>query len=51
MILYNVTVSIDVKKADEWLHWMRTKHIPDVMATSCFIARSTFLMLWQRHVL
>jgi hypothetical protein len=37
MILYNVTVSIDVKKADEWLHWMRTKHIPGVMATSCFI--------------
>ena len=37
MILYNVTVSVDPSKAEEWLSWMRTKHIPDVMATSCFI--------------
>ncbi|NDA98520.1 MAG: DUF4286 family protein [Flavobacteriia bacterium] len=37
MILYNITVSIDLSKAEEWLLWMRTKHIPDVMATSCFI--------------
>lgn len=37
MILYNVTVSIDELIADEWLNWMRTKHIPDVMATGCFI--------------
>ena len=37
MILYNVTVSVDPGIADEWLVWMRTKHIHDVMATSCFI--------------
>ena len=37
MILYNVTVSIDEMIADEWLDWMRSKHIPDVMATGCFI--------------
>lgn len=36
MIIYNVTVSIDILMADEWLQWMRSKHIPDVMATSCF---------------
>lgn len=37
MILYNVTVSIDPNVHEEWLDWMRTKHIPDVMATECFI--------------
>ena len=37
MILYNVTVSIDPSVAEEWLDWMRSTHIPDVMATGCFI--------------
>jgi hypothetical protein len=37
MILYNVTVSIDPEIAEEWLKWMRTTHIPDVMSTNCFL--------------
>lgn len=37
MILYNVTVSIDEEVHDEWLEWMRKKHIPDVMATGMFL--------------
>lgn len=37
MILYNVTVSIDANIHEEWLNWMKTKHIPDVMRTGCFI--------------
>lgn len=37
MILYNVTVSIDPQIQEEWLDWMKSKHIPDVMATGCFI--------------
>ena len=37
MILYNVTVSIDESIHEDWLNWMRTKHVPDVMATECFI--------------
>jgi hypothetical protein len=37
MILYNVTVSIDPTISEEWLEWMRSTHIPDVMATGCFI--------------
>lgn len=36
MILYNVTVSIDPEIEQEWLSWMRTTHIPDVMNTGCF---------------
>jgi hypothetical protein len=37
MILYNVTVSIDPAIADDWVNWMRSNHIPDVMATGCFV--------------
>lgn len=37
MILYNVTVSIDAKVEENWLEWMRTIHIPDVMNTGCFV--------------
>lgn len=37
MILYNVTVSIDHDVAEEWLQWMKSTHIPDVMATGLFI--------------
>lgn len=37
MILYNVTVSIDERVHQEWLEWMRTQHIPEVLATGCFI--------------
>ncbi len=36
MIVYNVTVSIDPQIEKEWLSWMRTIHIPDVMSTGCF---------------
>lgn len=36
MILYNITVSIDTHTAENWLTWMRSNHIPDVMATGCF---------------
>jgi hypothetical protein len=37
MILYNVTVSIDPEISNDWLNWMCDKHIPDVMATNCFL--------------
>ncbi|MEX1191074.1 MAG: DUF4286 family protein [Brumimicrobium sp.] len=36
MVVYNVTVSIDVNVSDEWLSWMRETHIPDVMSTGHF---------------
>ncbi|MGQ0828114.1 MAG: DUF4286 family protein [Bacteroidota bacterium] len=36
MIIYNVTVNIDNDVREEWLQWMKNKHIPDVMATGYF---------------
>lgn len=36
MILYNVTVKIEKSSVKEWLDWMKTRHIPDVIATGHF---------------
>ena len=36
MIIYNVTVNVDDSIHDEWLSWMRTVHINDVLNTGMF---------------
>lgn len=36
MIIYNVTINIDETVHQDWLAWMKTIHIPDVMNTGCF---------------
>ncbi len=36
-IIYNVTTKIDASIQEEWLHWMKTAHIPDVMKTGKFL--------------
>jgi hypothetical protein len=35
-ILYNITIKIETSLHTEWLHWMQSVHIPNVMATGCF---------------
>ena len=49
MILYNVTVNIDHDIHDEWLQWMKEKHIPDVLATGCFTNNKICKMLSGEH--
>lgn len=34
--MYNVTVKVNYEVHEEWLQWMKEKHIPDVMNTGCF---------------
>lgn len=36
MIIYNVTVKVDLDIHEEWLKWMRDIHIPDVLKTGLF---------------
>jgi len=36
MIIYNVTVSVEESIANNWLDWMKSEHIPDVMACGIF---------------
>lgn len=37
MMLYNVTVNVDSEIHEDWLAWMQSSHIPEVMATGCFL--------------
>lgn len=37
MIIYNVTLNVDEDVHEEWLAWMKTTHIPEVMATGLFL--------------
>jgi hypothetical protein len=36
MIIYNVTINIADEVHQEWLEWMKTVHIPEVMQTGYF---------------
>lgn len=36
MIIYNVTVSVEEDFTNDWLNWMKTEHIPEVMACGIF---------------
>lgn len=47
MILYNVTVKIDTKVHEEWLQWMQTVHIIDVLRTGLFLDAQISRVLGQ----
>lgn len=36
MIIYNVTTQVNWKIHEAWLAWMKTEHIPEVLATGLF---------------
>lgn len=36
MYIYNVTIQLAWSIHEEWVKWMKEKHIPEVMATGCF---------------
>ncbi len=36
MMIYNVTILITEAREEEFIRWMRTKHIKDVLATGLF---------------
>ena len=38
MIIYNVTTNIAEESENQWLNWMRTSHIPAVLATGKFLS-------------
>ena len=45
MLLYNVTIGIDIDIENEWLQWMKEKHIPNVMKTGMFISYKIYKVL------
>lgn len=47
MILYNVTVNIDLAKEREYVEWMKQIHIPEVMETGLFRESKFFKLLHE----
>ncbi len=37
MYIYNVTINIEESEHENWLHWMKDIHIPDMLATGKFL--------------
>lgn len=50
MIIYNVTVNVDKSIHDNWLQWMRNKHIDDVLATGLFISARMVKVLVEEEM-
>lgn len=42
MFIYSVTIALDKEVEQEWLDWMKRKHIPDVLNTGCFKGYNIF---------
>jgi len=38
MLSYEVTATVDAGRGDEFERYMRERHIPDLLATGCFVA-------------
>ena len=49
MLLYNVTITVDLDVHKDWEHWMRTSHIPDVMSTGMFISYRMCRLVGHEH--
>ena len=45
MILYNVTIILEESAEQEWLPWMKEEHIPEVMASNCFVSNRMLKVL------
>lgn len=49
MLLYNVTVTVDLDVHQDWLRWMRETHIPDVLATGMFVSHRMSRLIGHEH--
>ena len=45
MLIYNVTTKVTHSIHTKWLEWMKEKHIPEVMASGCFISQRLVRLL------
>lgn len=45
MILYNVTIGIDKDIEAEWVAWMKTDHIPEILETGIFAHHKFYKVL------
>jgi len=48
MIIYNVTINLDHSIHQEWLKWMKEKHLNDVMKTGMFTSYKFLKLLTKQ---
>ncbi len=46
MFIYNITIKVKTVIKEEWMLWLQTEHIPEVLATGCF-QHATVLQLLE----
>ena len=34
--IYNVTIKVTHSIHEDWLHWLKEEHVPEVTGTGCF---------------
>lgn len=49
MLLYNVTIGLDKSVEQEWVSWMKSTHIPDVLATKLFVSAKIYKVLHDQE--
>lgn len=47
MIIYSVTIKIDLDVHDEWVNWMKDEHIAEVLGTGKFVQHRFHRILAQ----
>jgi len=45
MYIYNVTVKVDHAIVKDWVYWLKTEHIPEVIGTGCFSSATVLELL------
>jgi hypothetical protein len=45
MIIYNITIQIDVSIETEWLSWLKKEYITAILNTGCFTAANILQIL------
>jgi len=46
MFIYNVTIKVLAPIHQEWLHWLKEEHVPEILATECF-SKATIVRLLE----
>jgi hypothetical protein len=49
MIVYNVTVKVDLAIHELWVKWMKEDHIPKVMDTGCFTGYKMYRIMEENQ--
>ncbi|MEP6676265.1 MAG: DUF4286 family protein [Ferruginibacter sp.] len=45
MIIYNVTTKIHHSIHEAWLQWLKDEHVPEIIATGCFVSATIVRLL------